>query len=561
MSPSRERPRAYRLTTTALVLIGVVSLTVGLPAAATAADGATFNGSVSVEGDPSQGLQDVLVQVVDADGNFYPVVGTPMTDSNGDFSLAGIVPGTYTVFFETNASFSGIPSEYASEWWSDEHFQSTATPIVVVADEIVVLDTALALGGSISGTVSGDQSSGPFHVEAYAMDPGTNEWVAQTQGTADEFGDYVLSGLKPGLDYRVRYSQGGSDTDYVPEFWNNAISIGSSADVSVTAGGDTANIDAVLGSAQPIPAERISGTNRFATSAQVSAEYESTEDGVVYIANGFSFADALSAAPAAAFESGPLLLVQPNSIPSVIASEIVRLEPSRIVIAGGTGVVSNGVQQQLQALVPSAQVDRVGGSNRYDTSRLLSEYAFGASGAPIAWVATGADFPDALSSAAAAGATGSPVILVKGQSDAIDAATVDLFETLGTEGVFAAGGSGVIKQTLLDSIDDLPLVDIYERVFGTNRYATSLDVYRWFNLRWTNQFTETVYLAVGTGFADALAGAALAGRDEAPMFIVPGTCIPEGIRAAIAAANPEKVVLFGGTGALSAAVANLVTCS
>ena len=55
--------------------------------------------------------------------------------------------------------------------------------------------------------------------------------------------------------------------------------------------------------------------------------------------------------PAAFLDDGPLLLVYQNSIPTETANEITRLAPSRIVILGGTGVVSDAVAQQLNTLI------------------------------------------------------------------------------------------------------------------------------------------------------------------------------------------------------------------
>ena len=55
-------------------------------------------------------------------------------------------------------------------------------------------------------------------------------------------------------------------------------------------------------------------------------------------------------------------------------------------------------------------VSRVAGADRYGTSAAVSAGAF-PPGVPVAYIATGATFPDALSGAAAAGALGGPVLL------------------------------------------------------------------------------------------------------------------------------------------------------
>ncbi|WP_431220286.1 cell wall-binding repeat-containing protein [Leifsonia xyli] len=66
-----------------------------------------------------------------------------------------------------------------------------------------------------------------------------------------------------------------------------------------------------------VTVNRTAGSDRFATSVEVSkAAYpDPSAVGTVYVANGISFADALSGGPAAANDSGPLLLTAPNYSP------------------------------------------------------------------------------------------------------------------------------------------------------------------------------------------------------------------------------------------------------
>ena len=64
---------------------------------------------------------------------------------------------------------------------------------------------------------------------------------------------------------------------------------------------------------------------------------------VVFIATGTRFPDALTGAPVAGKLGAPLLLTDPNTLPPVIAAELTRLKPAKIVILGGPGAVSDAV--------------------------------------------------------------------------------------------------------------------------------------------------------------------------------------------------------------------------
>ena len=72
---------------------------------------------------------------------------------------------------------------------------------------------------------------------------------------------------------------------------------------------------------------------------------------MAYVAVGSNFPDALAGGPVAGLNAGPVLLVTTDTIPAATASELTRLQPNKIVILGGTGVVSTAVETQLAAFV------------------------------------------------------------------------------------------------------------------------------------------------------------------------------------------------------------------
>ena len=96
---------------------------------------------------------------------------------------------------------------------------------------------------------------------------------------------------------------------------------------------------------------RLSGSDRFATSAAISASAFAPGVSVVYVANGYNFPDALSAAPVAGKAGAPVLLVSADAIPAVIQAELTRLKPGRIVVLGGVNAVSDEVAQQLLSYI------------------------------------------------------------------------------------------------------------------------------------------------------------------------------------------------------------------
>lgn len=94
-----------------------------------------------------------------------------------------------------------------------------------------------------------------------------------------------------------------------------------------------------------------------------------------------------------------------------------------------------------------------------------------------------------------------------------------------------------------------------KRNSGADRYATAVAIN--FDAFATS---STAYLAVGTSFPDAMAGAALAGLKNAPLYLSPTTCLGAGVSTEMQRLGATSLVLFGGTAVLSDNVYNLVGC-
>ncbi len=185
--------------------------------------------------------------------------------------------------------------------------------------------------------------------------------------------------------------------------------------------------------------ERLSGADRYATAAAISAEFYAPNVPAAFIAVGTGFADALAGGPAAAMSDSPLLLVRPNEIPPATQAELSRLGPQRIYVLGGTGVISQDVAAQLDAYT-TGPVTRLAGADRYGTAAAIVR-TFWSRGP--GFVATGQNFPDALAGGAVAGRNGEPILLVKGSP--WPAATGQEILRLGSVRLFLLGGPAAIS--------------------------------------------------------------------------------------------------------------------
>lgn len=299
-----------------------------------------------------------------------------------------------------------------------------------------------------------------------------------------------------------------------------------------------------------VAVSRTAGADRYATSVAVSqAAYpDPSTVGTVYVANGLSFPDALASGPAAAEESGPLLLTAPGSLPASVSAEITRLHPAHIVVVGGSAVVSDAVFSALQKL--STDVQRVYGADRFATSRAIISRTF--TSAPIVYVATGMDFPDSLSAGGAAGSLHAPLLLVNGKGTSVDSATAALLQSFGHPKIVAIGGDGVMSPSL---VADLQNYGTVTRLAGLDRYQTSQYVVE-------SSFANSskVMLANGLTFADALGASAWSGKSSSPLFITSAGCVPQRTLDDIYFLGATSVSLIGGTGALTTSIDALTSC-
>ncbi|PII89281.1 cell wall-binding repeat-containing protein [Leucobacter sp. OLTLW20] len=301
-----------------------------------------------------------------------------------------------------------------------------------------------------------------------------------------------------------------------------------------------------LGTPAPDPqgpqASRLAGLDRYETSAAVSRGTFPAGAPVAYVANGLDFPDALSGSAAAGTGQGPVLLVRPGSIPTAIAGELQRLKPQRIVVLGGTGVVSSTVETQLKSYTAGA-VSRLSGADRFGTSAAVSRATF-AQGASVAYIANGLDFPDSLPAGGVAGTNGGPLLMVR--PDSVPGEIAAELERLKPSRIVVVGGTAVVTPAVQAQVQAYTAGPV-TRAAGSDRFATSTALSQ-------TEYAPgvpVVYLASGLDFPDALSGAAAAGARRGPVLYVRPDSIPLAVQSELGRLAPRQVVVLGGTGVFS----------
>lgn len=190
---------------------------------------------------------------------------------------------------------------------------------------------------------------------------------------------------------------------------------------------------------------RLGGANRYSTAVLVSEWAFNPRLRVAYIASGEGFPDALAGGVAGALKDGPILLTDPKDLSPETAAHLADLRPRSIVVLGGAKAVSDDVVGELEVYAP---VSRLAGADRYVTSAVISAATF--TKASTVLLASGTDFPDALSGTPLAADLRAPVLLV--ESDSVSTEVCTEVRRLGATRVIALGGTSAVSDPVLTRV-------------------------------------------------------------------------------------------------------------
>lgn len=127
--------------------------------------------------------------------------------------------------------------------------------------------------------------------------------------------------------------------------------------------------------------ERLAGANRFDTSLSVAKKLkaENHMKSSAFVVGGDGAADAMSIAPVASNKSAsmvsPVLVVPKASVSRDVRDFLGQADVKNIVAVGGEASISTQALKDLRAVASAPTVDRISGSNRYDTNlAILKKY-------------------------------------------------------------------------------------------------------------------------------------------------------------------------------------------
>lgn len=280
---------------------------------------------------------------------------------------------------------------------------------------------------------------------------------------------------------------------------------------------------------------RIAGSDRYETAVAISQSgWPGGSDSAV-LAYGANFPDALCAGPLANKYKCPILLTGSLILNNATAQELKRLKVNKVYIIGSHAVISQDIERQLSSLGISAV--RIAGQDRYETSLKVAQEVGISKGV---FVTTGLDFPDALSIAPIAAANGMPILLVP--RDELTSQQKDFLTKNKIPNSYIVKGYSDISNNVVDQFPN------NEVITGADPYVRNINLIQQFE---SSLDLDTIYVATGESFPDALAASALAQKGQNALILLRRDTIPYSAQSFIRSKLISKFSVLGGTSVIS----------
>lgn len=294
---------------------------------------------------------------------------------------------------------------------------------------------------------------------------------------------------------------------------------------------------------------RVWGPDRYITSVGMSQKVFA--DGAAKCAvlvNGEDWPDATVAGSLAGSCGAPILLSQKSSIPTATINEIKRLQPSKIYLIGGTAVLYPAVETAAASLVPGATVKRISGATRYETAVSVANEVAYLNGGKIPdntiFVATGQNYPDALTIGSVAALKKYPIIFA---DTSLGTSARSFISQKGITKSIVIGGTLAVTPTVYSQLPGAV------RITGIDRYQTSYN-FALYAIKYISGVSATnIGIASGENYPDALAAGPFLAKTNNSILILDGYLTKGYVSKLLGAFRSTigKVYIIGGAAAIS----------
>ena len=286
---------------------------------------------------------------------------------------------------------------------------------------------------------------------------------------------------------------------------------------------------------EKIPSTRIAGRNRQLTAVEVSKTLFEKADTVI-LTSSDKMVDSLASSPYGVGIKAPTLLVDKDSISKEVLSEIKRLNPSKIIIAGGKLSISEKVENQIKQLGIKQQ--RISGHDRFETAVKLGEQVRANSDNKKEIIlVNGFNNIDALTAGSLAAKLNIPVLLT--ENGQLNKTTEKAIKDWGIEKVTIIGGKTQVSEAIKVKLQESKIT--VERLAGRTRVDTALEV-----AKAVNSDPDKVIFANKTAYPDALIAPYLSKAEQAPIMLIDKDEAPLSVKQYLRDNEIKESIILGG---------------
>ena len=306
--------------------------------------------------------------------------------------------------------------------------------------------------------------------------------------------------------------------------------------------GNGSNGESNIPSSNNIKVIRMEGKDRYETASKISkiGWKKGSKNVVIVNGNEKNMVDGLSATPFANAKNAPLLLSNNKILPSSTINELKRLKPDNVYVIGGNASIPESIVKSIKDYT-DADVVRIGGSNRYETSLKIAEQLDKVVDVDEVYISSGNGEVDALSIASVAGKEKSPIILTN--VNKLDDKSYNFIKSENVKNTYFIGGNKKISDSVIKQVDKIVSSDVSKnRIAGENRKDTNAKVLSNF---YTNKLLNGVVVAKDDVLIDALAVGSFAAKNDMPVIIGKDS-LSDAQKKVLDSKNTKKIYQSGG---------------
>ena len=308
---------------------------------------------------------------------------------------------------------------------------------------------------------------------------------------------------------------------------------------------------------------RYAGSDRADTAARISKAVNAKTSDTVILATGFDFHDALAAVPLASAYNAPLLLADRDNLSAKALTEIKRLKAKNVIVVASTNAKdqngkSAAIKSKVYKQLKGYNVTKLVGSSYYETAKKVAQQLQKKTGKAPNYVffTTNRNYADALSVSPVAAILKAPILYVDPKCR-LNANTTYYLNSVksSVKKVFIIGGTNAVSKDVVAKIKAVLPGKTVQRFAGADRYATCVRINNAFKSTLTG---DSVCVAKGYNFPDALAGGVFAAKQKASLFladVLGGKAeLSKTQSSYLKSKNPSKLYIFGGETAVPTAL-------